>query len=176
MDDKRLHILKSAFTAGNRYGFKRTTMEDIAVEAGISRPTLYLYFANKDEIVQSCVKLSIDQAFAEAQHAAKASKGDFVNQLIDYLNAYLGYFHRLLVSSPHADELSEVSKALDKEQIAEIKLRQVRQLNSIAKLPDNDEFGLILVQASEGIKYGAENETQLAQRLERLVRALAAQL
>ncbi len=32
-----------------RYGFRRVTMEDLATAAGISKPTLYSLFPNKQE-------------------------------------------------------------------------------------------------------------------------------
>ena len=40
-DPKREPILASAFTQFSRYGYRRTSMEDIAKETGISRPSLH---------------------------------------------------------------------------------------------------------------------------------------
>ncbi len=38
-----------------QYGFKTITMDDIARRAGISKKTLYLHFANKEEVVNESV-------------------------------------------------------------------------------------------------------------------------
>ena len=46
---KREAIFTAAFTQFSRYGFRRTSMEDIAKEMGISRASLYSYFKNKEE-------------------------------------------------------------------------------------------------------------------------------
>lgn len=39
----------------SQYGFKTITMDDIARRAGISKKTLYLHFANKEEVVNESV-------------------------------------------------------------------------------------------------------------------------
>ncbi len=44
-------ILTASTELFTQYGFKTITMDDIARTAGISKKTLYLHFANKEEIV-----------------------------------------------------------------------------------------------------------------------------
>ena len=36
-----------------RYGFKKTSMDDVAQAAGVSRQGLYLYFETKDVLLES---------------------------------------------------------------------------------------------------------------------------
>lgn len=48
---KRDAILNAAKRRLNQYGVKKTTMQEIAEEAGIAVGTLYLYFKNKNEIL-----------------------------------------------------------------------------------------------------------------------------
>lgn len=50
-DDARQRILEAAVRCVSRVGVERTSTALIAREAGISRPTLYAYFANREEIV-----------------------------------------------------------------------------------------------------------------------------
>ncbi|MBO8126453.1 MAG: TetR/AcrR family transcriptional regulator [Firmicutes bacterium] len=49
-EDKRDRILDAALCLINRYGFDKTTVSEIAREAGIAKGTVYLYFQSKDEI------------------------------------------------------------------------------------------------------------------------------
>lgn len=49
-------ILQSAKGLFQRYGLKKTTMEDIAKAAGKGKSTLYYYFKSKDEIFEAVVK------------------------------------------------------------------------------------------------------------------------
>jgi len=43
-------ILEAALTLFARHGFKRSSMADIAREAGVARATLYLRFADKSAV------------------------------------------------------------------------------------------------------------------------------
>ncbi|MGL4729265.1 MAG: TetR/AcrR family transcriptional regulator [Bosea sp. (in: a-proteobacteria)] len=57
MDERAAHILAAAERCFARTGFHRTTMNDIAREAGMSAGNLYRYFVSKDEVVsQLCAK------------------------------------------------------------------------------------------------------------------------
>ncbi|MDC1295315.1 TetR/AcrR family transcriptional regulator [Myxococcota bacterium] len=47
---KRDAILIGAATVFSRYGYRRTSMTDLATETGVSSPAAYSYFKNKDEI------------------------------------------------------------------------------------------------------------------------------
>ena len=48
-----------------RYGFARTTMGDIAAEAGISRPALYLLFPDKDAVFAAVIRAMDEQKHRE---------------------------------------------------------------------------------------------------------------
>ena len=52
-NSKRNDIIEAAFTQFIQYGFQKTTMADIAVATGISRPSIYTYFENKEEIFKA---------------------------------------------------------------------------------------------------------------------------
>jgi AcrR family transcriptional regulator len=49
-EETREAILDAAKRLAHRYGYRKMTMCDIAEEAGLSRPTVYLYFPNKEEL------------------------------------------------------------------------------------------------------------------------------
>lgn len=55
-ETKENHIIDAAHAVFLRYGFKRTTMGDIADAAHMSRPALYLVFANKEEVFKAVVR------------------------------------------------------------------------------------------------------------------------
>ena len=56
---RRNDILEAAFTQFIQYGFQKTTMADIASGTGISRPSIYTYFDNKEEIFKAtCIKIN----------------------------------------------------------------------------------------------------------------------
>lgn len=57
---KRQVVLRTAARTYSERGFHETTLADIAEELNISKPTLYYYFKNKDEILFECHRLGIE--------------------------------------------------------------------------------------------------------------------
>jgi AcrR family transcriptional regulator len=51
VDDKRQRILEAARKRFRYYGVRKTTMQEIARDAGVAVGTLYLYFKDKDELL-----------------------------------------------------------------------------------------------------------------------------
>lgn len=67
-------ILKEKILAGadklfQKYGLAKTTMEDIAKEAGKGKSTLYYYFRSKEEIFDAIIQTEKDRFFGEIQEA-----------------------------------------------------------------------------------------------------------
>jgi len=53
---RRADILEAARGLYQSYGYKKTTMEDIARAAGITKPTIYSYFKGKKDILVALVE------------------------------------------------------------------------------------------------------------------------
>lgn len=49
-DDKRTTIINAALRVFSQYGYKKSPMNEIAAEAGISKSLLFYYFRNKKEL------------------------------------------------------------------------------------------------------------------------------
>lgn len=56
-------ILDAAYALVARHGIRKTTIEDIAAKAGLSRQTLYRYFANKDSLLDALVEREAERFF-----------------------------------------------------------------------------------------------------------------
>lgn len=54
-EEKRRRILEAARRVFTREGYDRASMNDIAVEAGVSKPTLYVYFEHKEALFAALV-------------------------------------------------------------------------------------------------------------------------
>ncbi len=61
MAHARLDILEAAVRAFAQGGLHRTTMQDIAREAGYTAPSLYTYFKSKQEIVEAMLNYITDE-------------------------------------------------------------------------------------------------------------------
>ena len=57
---RQAHVLEAALAVFARHGFSKTSIEDIAKAAGISRQGIYFHFKNKDELLRASVQKSLD--------------------------------------------------------------------------------------------------------------------
>ncbi len=110
-DDKRAAILVAALVLFGRYGYRRTSIDDLAREAGIAKGTVYLYFDTKESIFRALCGSVMARVLAEAEAAARASL-PLRARLRRVLAAKFDYFHGLLHESPHASELLDSSNRL----------------------------------------------------------------
>jgi AcrR family transcriptional regulator len=109
--DKRKLILEAAFKVFLAYGFRRTTMADIAEAAGISRPALYLEFKNKADIYRAGFLAMLDRTFRSVD-AALEGDAPLCQRLIAALEAGVVAPLRRLQQSPHGAELFEVKQEI----------------------------------------------------------------
>lgn len=53
--DKRTAILEAAYRVFARDGYERTSVDDIAAEAGVAKPTIYNHFGGKEELFRQVI-------------------------------------------------------------------------------------------------------------------------
>ena len=66
-DLRRQTIIEAALACFLQYGYDKTTLEDIASRAGLSRPLLYLQFRNKEEIFLETTRSLYHEQFEAAR-------------------------------------------------------------------------------------------------------------
>jgi AcrR family transcriptional regulator len=72
LDEKRrTQILEAALYCFLTFGFAKTSMDDIAKRAGVSRPLIYLKFKNKDELFAGVFDCLTGGRFERAMAALK---------------------------------------------------------------------------------------------------------
>jgi AcrR family transcriptional regulator len=70
--DRRAQILQVAEQVFTQHGYQGTSLEDIAAAAGVTRPLIYNYFADKDELYLECLhaaRAELDAAIVTAAGA-----------------------------------------------------------------------------------------------------------
>lgn len=84
----RIRILDGAMRAFGERGYTDTRVEDIIQAAGVSRPTFYKFFANRDEVFDAIAE---SQAFSviQAMKGAISIASDPLERLNLSLDAYL---------------------------------------------------------------------------------------
>ena len=110
-DPKRARILEAAMRLVLAYGFSRTTMDDIARAAEMSRPALYLLFKNKTEIYRAIAGQHLDQSAARAE-AILRQDGALSDRLMSMIEECLIGMMRHIAESPHGPELLDMKNSL----------------------------------------------------------------
>jgi AcrR family transcriptional regulator len=67
-------ILKKADELFNRYGIRSVSMDDIAAQLGMSKKTLYHYYADKDELVTDVFTAIMEENKCGCSESKKASE------------------------------------------------------------------------------------------------------
>lgn len=113
MSNERMDvILAAAYECFTRHGIRRTTMDDIATAAGISRPAVYQHVRNKDDAYRRLAERLFAESAATARRAAEARDGTLEERLHGALAAKLELTLRLYRDSRHAAELLDASTRL----------------------------------------------------------------
>ncbi len=100
-------ILDAADLRFADYGYRKTTMAEIASDAGMSVGNLYRHFSNKEAIVVACMKRKL-QAKLDAGLAAAGRETDALEALRAFLLARLRVGHAQFAGTRHLYELMEL--------------------------------------------------------------------
>ncbi|MET3131124.1 AcrR family transcriptional regulator [Oxalobacteraceae bacterium GrIS 1.11] len=73
-DARPQELLAAALDLFVERGFASTRLEDVARRAGVSKGTLYLYFANKEELFKAVVRENIVHVIGQAEDNMAASE------------------------------------------------------------------------------------------------------
>ncbi|MEV4478455.1 TetR/AcrR family transcriptional regulator [Micromonospora coxensis] len=132
MSNERLEaILAAAYECFTRHGVRRTTMDDIATTAGMSRPAVYQYVRNKDDAYRRLAERLFAGSLAEARRAAATEGVPLEQRLHDVLAAKLELTLKLHRESRHAAELLDTSTKLTGD-LAEAYTRELTDLVAAA--------------------------------------------
>jgi AcrR family transcriptional regulator len=71
---KREAIILTAARLFNEKGFHNTSLDEVADRLNITRPTLYYYFKNKDDILFECVSHGLEMIRLAIEHSQEADQ------------------------------------------------------------------------------------------------------
>jgi len=184
-EDKRLRIIEAATALFSRYGFKRTSIDLLAAEAGIAKPTVYAYFADKDSIFCAVVEAVCEQLLARAEEASCATL-PIEERLSAMLSAKFTRYWELVHASPHAPELMDSQGRLGAEIVQRCDRAYLKLLATTVETSKELELkrvGLdatscaeLLLRAGSGAAYDATSASGHKKQLAELVRVIVVAL
>jgi TetR/AcrR family transcriptional repressor of mexJK operon len=110
---KRRVVVDAATTLFLRHGYLGTSMDQIAAFAGVSKPTVYKFFADKEQLFTAIVMETLDRArgpfLAELSRLAETRSGQLADDLRDLARRYLAtvtqpavlQMRRLVIGASH---------------------------------------------------------------------------
>lgn len=161
IDEKRKELLAKAVTCFTRYGYSKTTLDDVAKETGINKASLYHYFKNKDELfLQVLLQVSAGGIEALKEKAQKVKQPQ--KQLVFYFTERLHYYLQIVrLNSLDKSALFNLQGQFDavyqpvrQQEIAWI-ATVVRQMNPAFSLAQATQHAQILLDTADAIKHNA---------------------
>src|SRR3954447_16629964 len=101
---RRERVLAVALEVFGRYGFRKTSMDEIARSADISRQGLYLHFANKDALFRAAVRQELDTALGDVSRCLNEEGVGLERRVVAALDAWLGRYVGSMLG-PHVGSL-----------------------------------------------------------------------
>ena len=187
-ETKRAAILDAAMKLFSQYGYRRTSIDDIAREAEIAKGTVYLSFKSKEEIFRALCESLIEYADS-AVKLARATSGPIDQRLIAVLEAKFGFFFETVYRSAHAAELMDSKNRLSEDLFAQSGRRYMKVLREMIEEAtragelelsrmelDADDLAQMLVAAAHGIEQNATSPARYHRKLREIVRVIVAGL
>jgi AcrR family transcriptional regulator len=183
-DPRRRQLLEAALSTFVRYGFRKTSMEEIARAAQVSRQGLYLHFSSKEELFREGAHFAFSQALRAARAHLEHPELDLEARLVGALDAWLGQYVGVATSE---NDLFEASKRLIGPMMEEYEERfsdsLTRAIRSSALAAAHRVSGLgarqladTLQAAARGHKYNAASRKDFVQGVTLAVKALCTPL
>ena len=182
MKETEKKLVQAAIRVFVRYGVRKTTMSDIATEAGVSRQTVYATFGNKNNVLAAAIGFLSDIRLEEVK-----AKWTELDDLGDKLDAYFEIAvipaYDLIRQSPEADEMiggyNEEGKAAFR---AARERRSAAMARVLAPYADQieksgqsvDDFAKFFVITSTNFKYAVTDRDELLLMLRSLKVAVLA--
>ena len=161
---RRNRIIAAATTVFLRYGHARTTMNDVAEEAGISRPALYLVFPHKDQIFTAVIQNLIHDELKKYREALPRLKT--LNRKLHFCcEQWAGHGYDLTKAHPDAKDVFNLAFPPVREMYAELEafladlLREAVVASKAKTTPE--ELAGILIFGMRGFKDVAEDGSHM---------------
>ena len=184
---RRAGILDAALRVFGQYGYRRTSMDDIAREAQIGKGTIYLSFASKEEVFQALAQRLAQRMLAGAE-AASRRPGTTADKLAAMHAAWFGTYADTISRSPHAADLLDAKHQLSADLAADAASRYKRLVRDViteaaAAELDLEPAGLtpgtaaeLLIASARGLEPSASSPAAYRRQLTTLVRVMIAGL
>ena len=160
-DDVRKALLTAATGIFARYGYQKTTVDDLAKAAGKGKSTFYYYYKSKEEIFRDVIEKEA-QILRGKLIEAISIRGNAIKKMKNYVITRLSSFDKLVnffsalkdEALQHFDFIEEVRSKYDAEQINIIKMIFLEGIKeNVIELDDIDLASESVAVVLKGLEY-----------------------
>ncbi|RMB85887.1 TetR family transcriptional regulator [Streptomyces shenzhenensis] len=90
--DRRTMVLESAMATFARFGYRKTSMEEVARAAHISRPGLYFLFSSKETLFRAAVTQALDRDITAVEQVLADSGRPLSERLVEAFDQWAGRY------------------------------------------------------------------------------------
>ena len=101
-------ILEAAEERFRHYGYRKTTMAEIAKDSHMSAANLYRYYTNKEDIGAACVLRCFQEAESSLRAIVNAKHKSASKKLHEFVIAKFEHVHNEVNNNPNINELIEM--------------------------------------------------------------------
>lgn len=165
--ERRTLVLDSAMVTFARFGYRKTSMEEVARAADISRPGLYFLFSSKEALFRAAVTQALERDITAVEHVLAETERPLPERLVEAFDQWAGRYVGPLTRDIAA--VIEDNPGLLGE-IAETAPRRFEELitDAIAVASGHDAAPLVaqtMISASIGLKHQAASREFYLDRL-----------
>lgn len=182
-DITRENIISAASIAFSKFGFKKTTLDDIASFTNVSKTGIYYYFKNKEEVFNEVIKKEAEKLQTLLIEAVKQESKP-IDKLFAYVNARMLYMENIsnyysALKSDLMEQLNTINQSraeFDKIEIS-ILINIFNEGNKrkdffIENVEDTAKLLMLTLKSLEIPFFGVENAPDYKVFLERLTTLL----
>lgn len=137
-DESRAKIVEIARDIFTHFGFKKTTMEEIALASRKGKSSIYYYFTSKEEVFKAVVEREIEELKSELQSGVLK-----IDDPMERLKEYIRFRMKKL------KELSNFYATLKSEYLSHLEFAE-----KVRKNYDQEEIKIVREILEEGVKRG----------------------
>jgi len=159
-DEMKEQIVEAARHIFSRFGFKKTTMDDIAFGVGKGKSSIYYYFTSKDQVFQAVVEKEISLLRSELLKVidSELSPEDKIQAYVTVRMTKFGQmtnFYQAIKSEiiGKLDFINQIRKKCDEDEISLVeKILNEGIINQVFSIEDSRLAAIVLVTAMKGME------------------------
>ncbi|HEV7343264.1 MAG TPA: TetR/AcrR family transcriptional regulator [Sphingopyxis sp.] len=164
-----------------RTGFRKASMEELALATGVSRQALYNRFGSKGALIDWATQSLIDQSLAVALDALENPAAALVARLATALDAWIGEHMAMLRASPHgidaapmaAPDASEAVRGAERKLVTAM-ANAIRRGGPGTAVARAGSLAQALCWTAKGLVHAAPDHAAFRRELELIVGAVLA--